>query len=158
MGTILRNALFLVVALVIYAYQPTRQRLVTLGLTRGSVIENVHGLDGGLRVIEDTRHCEDLHHWETRNGKPVLFTACEGKWSPRFKWFPPMTVFEGPEELGSGDMTGSLYVLDPEVSLVFSLCFLVLYIPLDHILRNLVPGLETPSSLSHRPSLPPAST
>jgi hypothetical protein len=115
MGTLLRNALFLVVALVIYAYQPTRQRLVTLGLTRGSVIENVHGFSKDLRVIEDTRHCEDLHLWETSNGKPVLFTACEGKGSRRFKWFPPMTVFDDPE-LGSGDATSSLYVLDPEVS------------------------------------------
>jgi hypothetical protein len=117
MGTLLRNAFFLVVALAIYAYQPTKQRLVTLGLTRGSVIENVHGLSGELRVIENTRHCEDLHYWETRNGKPVLFTACEGKGSRRFKWFPPMTFFDGPEELGSGDMTGSIHVLDPEVSL-----------------------------------------
>jgi hypothetical protein len=73
-----------------------------------------------LRVIEDTRHCEDLHYWETRNGKAVLFTACEGKGSRRLKWFPPMTVFEGPEELGSEDMTGSIYVLDPKVSLYSS--------------------------------------
>jgi hypothetical protein len=125
MGTLLRNALFLVVALVIYAYQPTKQRLVTLGLTRRSVIENVHGLSGELRVIEDTRHCEDLHLWETRDGKAVLFTACEGKGSSRLKWFPPMTVFDDPE-LGSGDATGSLYVLDPEVrfSSLFPLCLL----------------------------------
>jgi hypothetical protein len=120
MGTLLRNAFFLVVALAIYSYQPTKQRLVTLGLTRGSVIENVHGFSKDLRVIEDTRHCEDLHLWETSNGKPVLFTACEGRESPRFKWFPPMTVFEGPEELASGGMTGSIYVLDPKVSLCSS--------------------------------------
>jgi hypothetical protein len=114
MGTLLRNVLFLLVALAIYAYRPTKQRLVTLGLTRGSIIENVHG--SGLRVIEDTRHCEDLHLWKVDVRSALLFTACEGRGSPRFKWFPPMTFFEGPEELGSGDMTGSIYVLDPEVS------------------------------------------
>lgn len=153
MGTLLRNALFLLVALAIYAYQPTKQRLVTLGLTRGSIIENVHGFSKELRVIEDTRHCEDLHYWEASNGRGMLFTACEGRGSRRTKWFPPMTVFDDPE-LGSGDMTGSIHVLDPEVSLV---CFLVLDIPLDPILKKSVPGLKPRSSLSYRPSLPPVS-
>lgn len=111
MGKLSRNALFLLAALVFYAYAPIKQRLVTLGVLRkSSSIQNIHGSE--LRIIPDTRHCEDLHFWP---GSGLLYTACEGKDSPRMRWFPPMTVFdEVPVETGVA--TGSLYVLDPDVS------------------------------------------
>ena len=110
MGKLLRNAGLLLASIAFYAYQPTKQRFVTLGITRpvGS-IQNVHGSE--LRIIEDTKHCEDLHLWP---GNGLLYTACEGQHSPRMRWFPPMTVFDQ-VPTGEGDATGSLYVLDPKV-------------------------------------------
>lgn len=62
---------------------------------------------GPLR-IEDTIHCEDVHHYRPAN---LLFTACEDTKETRFDWFP-----------GLGHLTphpparGSIHVIDPKVS------------------------------------------
>ncbi|KAJ5555516.1 hypothetical protein N7461_003986 [Penicillium sp. DV-2018c] len=55
--------------------------------------------------IEDTIHCEDLHHYRPAN---LLFTACEDDKSTRFKWFPPLGSFVPVAT------QGSIHVIDPE--------------------------------------------
>ncbi|KAJ5999169.1 hypothetical protein N7451_006979 [Penicillium sp. IBT 35674x] len=56
--------------------------------------------------IEDTIHCEDVHHYRAAN---LLFTACEDTKDTRFDWFP-----------GLGHLTphpparGSIHVIDPK--------------------------------------------
>ncbi|KAJ5639813.1 uncharacterized protein N7484_007675 [Penicillium longicatenatum] len=56
--------------------------------------------------IEDTIHCEDVHHYRPAN---LLFTACEDTKDTRFDWFP-----------GLGHLTphpparGSIHVIDPK--------------------------------------------
>jgi hypothetical protein len=58
--------------------------------------------------IEDTIHCEDLHHYRPAN---LLFTACEDDKSTRFNWFPPLGNFVPVAT------QGSIHVIDPEVIL-----------------------------------------
>jgi hypothetical protein len=66
-------------------YNPIALRAEVLGATRPlSSFKNIHGEE--LRIIPDTLICEDLHlHKESG----LLFTACEGNYEDRFKWFPP---------------------------------------------------------------------
>ncbi|KAJ5780889.1 hypothetical protein N7457_006049 [Penicillium paradoxum] len=54
--------------------------------------------------IEDTVHCEDLHHYRPAN---LLFTACEDDRSGRFSWFPPLGNFVPVRN------QGSIHVVDP---------------------------------------------
>ncbi|KAJ5124678.1 uncharacterized protein N7515_008503 [Penicillium bovifimosum] len=54
--------------------------------------------------IEDTTHCEDLHHYRPAN---LLFTACEDDRNTRFKWFPPLGSFV------PVSAQGSIHVIDP---------------------------------------------
>ncbi|KAJ5592966.1 hypothetical protein N7537_009870 [Penicillium hordei] len=65
----------------------------------------VLGEGQGLIHIEDTIHCEDVHHYHQAN---LLFTACEDDKSTRLSWFPPL-----------GHMLpltaqGSIHVVDPK--------------------------------------------
>lgn len=110
MNKLLSSLLLLLASFAIYSYRPTKQRLVTLGVTRSpGSISNIHGSQ--LRIIRNTRDCEDLHYWPASG---LLYTACEGESSPRTRWFPPMAVFdERPVETGSS--TGGLFMIDPEV-------------------------------------------
>lgn len=57
--------------------------------------------------IEDTVHCEDMHHYLPAD---VLFAACEDR-RTRFDWFPPLHNFEPPAE----GTQGSFHVIDPKV-------------------------------------------
>ncbi|KAJ5372168.1 hypothetical protein N7517_004174 [Penicillium concentricum] len=55
--------------------------------------------------IEDTIHCEDVHHYRPAN---LLFTACEDDNSTRFSWFPPLG------NLLPLTTQGSIHVVDPK--------------------------------------------
>jgi hypothetical protein len=78
-------------------YNPIALRAKVLGATRPlSGFKNIHGEE--LRVIPNTLICEDLHlHKESG----LLYTACEGSYEDRFKWFPPYVVpaLESPNHL-----------------------------------------------------------
>lgn len=68
----------------------------------------VLGQGEGPIHIEDTIHCEDVHHYRPAN---LLFTACEDNKSTRFSWFPPLG------SLLPLTAQGSIHVVDPKVSL-----------------------------------------
>ncbi|CAG8905208.1 unnamed protein product [Penicillium egyptiacum] len=55
--------------------------------------------------IEDTIHCEDVHHYRPAN---LLFTACEDDKTRRFSWFPPLG------SLVPLKAQGSIHVVDPK--------------------------------------------
>lgn len=59
--------------------------------------------------IEDTIHCEDVHHYRPAN---LLFTACEDTKATRFDWFPGLGHLEKPQT----QARGSIHVIDPKVS------------------------------------------
>jgi hypothetical protein len=59
-------------------------------------------------VIPDTTYCEDIHYYTQAR---LLFTACEDDNSTRYKWFPPLAIFDHPEVIGQG----SIHVIDPKV-------------------------------------------
>lgn len=63
----------------------------------------------GPVYIEDTVHCEDVHHYRPAN---LLFAACEDSKSTRFDWFPPLGHLTPRPEA-----RGSIHVVDPKVSL-----------------------------------------
>lgn len=108
---IFRNLLFVLFGVTAYHYNSIRQRVVTLGLTRSATsVSNVHGQD--LRIIPDTKHCEDLH-FSSSNG--LLYTACEGEDSDRVGWFPPMVVFDRIPDKNDA-RSGSIYTIDPKVN------------------------------------------
>lgn len=87
-------------------YGPVYRELTILGVFRNPS-SAVIAEDQGFYKIDDTIHCEDLHYHSNR-----LFTACEDSPQTRFGWFPPMVVFTQPPLA-----TGSIHVIDPEVSL-----------------------------------------
>ncbi|KAJ6111639.1 hypothetical protein N7523_007700 [Penicillium sp. IBT 18751x] len=60
----------------------------------------------GPIYIEDTVHCEDVHHYRPAN---LLFTACEDSKSTRFDWFPPLAHLTPVPEA-----RGSIHVVDPK--------------------------------------------
>ncbi|KAJ5154130.1 uncharacterized protein N7500_009569 [Penicillium coprophilum] len=65
----------------------------------------VLGEGQGPIYIEDTVHCEDVHHYRPAN---LLFTACEDDKSTRFSWFPPIG------NLLPLMTQGSIHVVDPK--------------------------------------------
>lgn len=96
-----------VVALLVGAiYGPVYRELTIFGVFR-TPSRAVIAEDQSFYKIEDTVHCEDLHHYANR-----LFAACEDSSQTRFGWFPPMVIFtQTPQS------TGSIHVIDPQVSL-----------------------------------------
>lgn len=66
----------------------------------------VLGEGQGLIYIDDTVHCEDVHHYTPAN---LLFTACEDLITTRFDWFPGLGHLEA-EAAGRG----SIHVIDPK--------------------------------------------
>ncbi|KAL2015725.1 hypothetical protein VTK56DRAFT_4896 [Thermocarpiscus australiensis] len=60
-------------------------------------------------AIPDTVHCEDLHYHAPSG---LLFTACEDNAETRFKWFPPLAIFDDPD-LASRSQ-GSIHVVNPK--------------------------------------------
>jgi hypothetical protein len=103
-GTIINLAL---VALVAFLAGPISHFVHITGffLTPNST---VLGEGQGPIYIEDTIHCEDVHHYRPAN---LLFTACEDDKSTRFSWFPPLA------SLLPLKAQGSIHVVDPKVSL-----------------------------------------
>ncbi|OJJ43373.1 hypothetical protein ASPZODRAFT_19459 [Penicilliopsis zonata CBS 506.65] len=92
-----------IVALVLAtACIPIHHRLTVAGVfrhPRRAAVSN-------LVRIADTVHCEDLHFYEPAN---LLFTACEDIKTTRFKWFPPLAIFDEPLTA-----RGSIHVIEPE--------------------------------------------
>lgn len=73
----------------------------------------VLGEGQGPIYIEDTVHCEDVHHYRPAN---LLFAACEDSKSTRFDWFPALAHLTPRPEA-----RGSIHVVNPAVSLVLLL-------------------------------------
>ncbi|KAJ5971087.1 uncharacterized protein N7479_001005 [Penicillium vulpinum] len=92
-----------VVALVAFLAGPISHFVQITGifLTPNST---VLGEGQGPIHIEDTIHCEDVHHYRPAN---LLFTACEDDKSTRFSWFPPLG------NLLPRTAQGSIHVVDP---------------------------------------------
>lgn len=94
--------------LIAFGYAPIQRELTVLGAFRTpSPPATPQAL--GLVKIQDTVHCEDLHHYRRAN---KLFTACEDDASTRFRWFPPLGNFKAVPGVGQ---RGSIHVVDPEV-------------------------------------------
>jgi hypothetical protein len=89
------------------------QQLKVFGIVpRGLPTGNIHGIDSQVHFIPGTRHCEDLHHHLRSN---LLFGACEGPASPRWKWNPPAAHYDDPQDVPTGEGRGGLIVVDPKV-------------------------------------------
>ncbi|KAK2060654.1 serum paraoxonase/arylesterase [Colletotrichum caudatum] len=92
-----------------YTYLDTAKRVITLrGIGRGVVNTPVlHG--GDFVLIEDTIHCEDIHH-HVPSG--LLFTACEDDKTTRSSWFPGLGHLDDPVK--GSKQKGSIHVIDPK--------------------------------------------
>ncbi|KAK2033029.1 serum paraoxonase/arylesterase [Colletotrichum zoysiae] len=92
-----------------YTYLDTAKRVITLkGIGRGVVNTPVlHG--GDFVLIEDTVHCEDIHH-HVPSG--LLFTACEDDKTTRSAWFPGLGHLDDPVK--GSKQKGSIHVIDPK--------------------------------------------
>lgn len=89
------------------------QQLKVFGIVpRGLPSYNIHGIDNQIHHIPGTRHCEDLHH-HLRSG--LLFGACEGPESPRWRWNPPAAHYDDPQDVPTGEGRGGLIVVNPKV-------------------------------------------
>ncbi|UNI21303.1 hypothetical protein JDV02_007304 [Purpureocillium takamizusanense] len=100
----------LLVALVAYLVGPTaHQTAVVFGFFRRPG-RTVLAAGRTLSLIEQTTHCEDLHHHQASG---LLFTACENDATVRHRWFPPLTILDSPEVLTNATR-GTLKVIDPK--------------------------------------------
>ncbi|GKT52115.1 SET domain-containing protein 3 [Colletotrichum spaethianum] len=92
-----------------YTYGPVAKRMATLiGFGREAVNTPVlHG--GDFIAIEDTVHCEDIHH-HVPSG--FLFTACEDDETTRALWFPGLGHLDDPVK--GSKQKGSIHVIDPK--------------------------------------------
>lgn len=98
------------VATIVGFYGPAVTRTVTVfGIFRTPANTPVDAAD--IVFIDDTVHCEDLHH-HLPSG--LLFTACEDDPDTRYAWFPPLARLGKPETMTKA--RGSLHVIDPKVS------------------------------------------
>ncbi|KFH41962.1 Serum paraoxonase/arylesterase-like protein [Hapsidospora chrysogenum ATCC 11550] len=96
------------VALLASIYAPAVMRFCqVLGLFRSVHSSVVDPSD--FMVIEDTTHCEDLHHHVPSN---TIFTACEDSAATRFSWFPALGAFNDPIKAMTSQ--GSIHVIDPK--------------------------------------------
>ncbi|KAJ5114629.1 hypothetical protein NUU61_000388 [Penicillium alfredii] len=94
----------LLVALVAFVVGPVKH-IVKIGGFFLTPNPTVLGKGQGPIRIEDTIHCEDVHHYRPAN---LLFTACEDYKDTRFSWFPPLGNFVPPTT------RGSIHVVDPK--------------------------------------------
>lgn len=102
-GTILNLGLF--AALIAFLAGPV-SHMVRIGGVFLTPNPTVLGEGQGPILIEDTIHCEDVHHYHPAN---LLFTACEDYNSTRFSWFPPLGNLVKPTT------SGSIHVVNPKV-------------------------------------------
>lgn len=100
----------LLVALVAFVVGPVKH-IVKIGGVFLTPNPTVLGEGQGPIRIEDTIHCEDVHHYRPAN---LLFTACEDYKDTRFSWFPPLGNFVPPTT------RGSIHVVDPKVRLRYA--------------------------------------
>ncbi|KAJ4424443.1 hypothetical protein N0V82_000965 [Gnomoniopsis sp. IMI 355080] len=97
------------VGLAAYMYGPaTHGTLTKFGVFRDLTSSPLTNADD-LISIHDTTHCEDLHYYAPAN---TLFTACEDVSATRFKWFPPLVIYNDPQSAWSAK--GSIHTIDPE--------------------------------------------
>ncbi|KAL3458523.1 hypothetical protein BJX64DRAFT_292133 [Aspergillus heterothallicus] len=86
-------------------YSPVQRVLSVFGVYRNATLtSSAHH----IYTIPDTVQCEDVHYYAPGN---VLFAACEDSVLPRFRWFPPLVLLDGP-----ADSTGSIHVINPQTS------------------------------------------
>jgi hypothetical protein len=99
-------AIFAVTAAI---FGPPVRRLVTvIGVFRTPASTFISPAD--TVWIDDTVHCEDLHHHLESN---LLFTACEDVKETRMGWFPGLGRLGNPEVVLKA--RGSIHVIDPKV-------------------------------------------
>lgn len=91
---------------------PWGAHLVRIGGLFLTPIPTVLGDGQGPIYIEDTVHCEDVHHYLPAN---LLFAACEDSKSTRFDWFPPLGHLTPLPGVGA---RGSIHVVNPQVNSV----------------------------------------
>lgn len=86
---------------------PLHRSFVVLGAFRRTPLSTLSADE--ILTIEDTIHCEDLHYYAPSS---TIFTTCEDNISTRFRWFPPLAIFDDP---GLGNRSrGSIHVIDPK--------------------------------------------
>lgn len=101
------------VGLAAYMYGPATHSTITkLGVFRELTSTPLANPDD-LVQIKDTTHCEDLHYYAPAH---TLFTACEDVSATRFKWFPPLAVYEDANVAWRSK--GSIHTIDPEVRIL----------------------------------------
>jgi hypothetical protein len=104
---LLNSALLGLFAILVATLAPAVVHLIKIGGPFLTPNPTVLGAGQGPIVIEDTVHCEDLHHYRPAN---LLFTACEDLKDTRFDWFPGLAHLD-PKAAGRG----SIHVVDPKV-------------------------------------------
>ncbi|KAJ5726444.1 uncharacterized protein N7483_007801 [Penicillium malachiteum] len=95
----------LVAGLVIY-WGPIIWHVVKIGGVLDTPKQTLFGEGEGPIYIEDTIHCEDVHHYLPAN---LLFTACEDTVETRMDWFPGLGHLEP-----HPSARGSIHVVDPQ--------------------------------------------
>ncbi|KAK2002610.1 serum paraoxonase/arylesterase [Colletotrichum falcatum] len=92
-----------------YTYFDTAKRAITLAGIGREVVNTpvLHG--GDFVLIEDTAHCEDMHH---HVASELLFTACEDDETTRGMWFPGLGHLDDPVK--GSKQKGSIHVIDPK--------------------------------------------
>ncbi|OGE54599.1 hypothetical protein PENARI_c006G05618 [Penicillium arizonense] len=104
MGLLGTLSLGIFVALVAFLSGPV-SHIIRIGGVFLTPNPTVLGEGQGPIYIEDTIHCEDVHHYRPAN---LLFTACEDYKNTRFSWFPPLG------NLVPSTTSGSIHVVDPK--------------------------------------------
>jgi hypothetical protein len=115
---LLSSAFLGLFAILVATLAPTVVHMIKIGGPFLTPNPTVLGAGQGPIIIEDTIHCEDLHHYRPAN---LLFTACEDLKDTRFDWFPGLGHLDA-EAAGRG----SIHVVDPKVcdgnySIVFTM-------------------------------------
>lgn len=104
---LLRSAFVGGSAILVAVVGPVMVHLTKIGGPFLTPNPTVLGPGQGPVYIEDTLHCEDVHHYRPAN---LLFTACEDLKHTRFDWFPGLAHLE-PKAAGRG----SIHVVNPKV-------------------------------------------
>ncbi|KAF4122885.1 Serum paraoxonase arylesterase family protein [Geosmithia morbida] len=96
------------VALLVAVYAPVIGHFITMiGVFRHP--RQTHANASQVVVIDDTVHCEDLHHHVASN---TLFTACEDSPDTRMSWFPGLAILDDPVK--AMNSRGSIHTIDPK--------------------------------------------
>lgn len=104
---LLSSAFLGIFAILVAVLAPAVVHLIKIGGPFLTPNPTVLGTGQGPIVIEDTVHCEDVHHYRPAN---LLFTACEDLKETRFDWFPALGHLDA-----KAAGRGSIHVVDPKV-------------------------------------------